>query len=242
MQVRPIRRELVRIAGAAQAHVHPALAQNIERRHTRGDVQGVVNGRQDHANAEADAAGTLAHRREGEVRGADMRPHGAEVMLRKPDARKAHLLGVGNLLQRFIDALGFTLGRPGFRHLNLVKQANSHQTVSCCVEALSCVTDARGGHRCVRDGRQRLPAGSGGTRFKPIEPRRIVHEDLVADRRIGRPHRQLIQQPAVINLEQGDIRGCAPGGCSRRMRPVRAPDDALGIRGNECLGQRHHVG
>ena len=95
MQVRPIRRELIGIAGPAQTHVDPALAQNIERRHAGGDVQGVVNGGQDHANTEADAAGALTHRCEGEVGGAIMRPHGAEVMLRKPDARKAQLLGVG---------------------------------------------------------------------------------------------------------------------------------------------------
>jgi hypothetical protein len=136
----------------AQAHVDPVLAQNIERCHTRSHVQGAVNGGQDHANAEADAAGALAHGGESEVRGAIMRPHGAEVMLRKPDTRKALLFGVRNLLQGFIDALRFTLGGPGFGHLNLVKQANSHQTVSCCVEGIA-----------ARDGRRWVVIAAGAT-------------------------------------------------------------------------------
>jgi hypothetical protein len=45
------------------------MAQNIERRHARRHVQRVVDRGQHHANAEADTAGALAHRRKGEVRG-----------------------------------------------------------------------------------------------------------------------------------------------------------------------------
>jgi hypothetical protein len=129
---------------AAQAHVHPALAQNIERRHARGHVQGMVNGREDDANAEADAARALTHGRQGKVRGAIVRPHWAEVMLGKPHAGKPHLLGVGNLLERFIDALGFTLRGPGFGHLNLVKQANTHVILSCCVQGMGAHDGRRG--------------------------------------------------------------------------------------------------
>jgi hypothetical protein len=33
---------------------------------------------------------------------------------------------------------------------------------------------------------------SGGTGSKPVESRRIVHQDLVADRRIRCPHRELV--------------------------------------------------
>jgi hypothetical protein len=32
-----------------------------------------------------------------------------------------------------------------------------------------------------------------GTRSKPVEPRRIVHQDLLADRQLRRPHLQLVQ-------------------------------------------------
>lgn len=87
------------------------------------------------------------------------------------------------------------------------------------------------------------PSSTVSHRSKPVEPRRIVHEDFVADRRIRRPHRQLIQQPAVINLQQRcDVRRLAPGWRPRRMRPIRAPNNAVGIRSNQRLGEWHHVG
>ncbi len=66
-----------------------------------------------------------------------MRPHRAEVMLRKPHARKALLFGVGNLFEGLVDALGFTGWGPGFGNLNLVKQANSHGTFSCGVQGIA---------------------------------------------------------------------------------------------------------
>src|SRR6516162_8685387 len=108
------------------------MTQNIERRHAGGNVQRVMNRGQDDTNAEADAARVLTHRRKGEVRGAVVRPHGAKMMLRKPYALEALPFSKGNLLQCFIDALGFTGRGPGFGHLDLIKQANSHRTVPLC--------------------------------------------------------------------------------------------------------------
>jgi hypothetical protein len=52
-------------------------------------------------------------------------------MLRKPHALKPLLLGVWDLLQRFIDALRLTGWSPRFGDLDLVEKANSHQIVSC---------------------------------------------------------------------------------------------------------------
>src|SRR5262249_30325567 len=59
-----------------------------------------------------------------------VRPHRAEVMFGEPHALKALLLGIGDLVEGFINALRFTAGSPGFGYLNLVEQANSHGTVS----------------------------------------------------------------------------------------------------------------
>jgi hypothetical protein len=95
---------------------------------------------QDYTNAEADTAGALTDCREGKVRGAVVRPNGAEVMLRKPNARKALLFGEGNLFQRFVDALGFAGCGPGFGDLNLIVQANSHGTVSSEVPEIATAT------------------------------------------------------------------------------------------------------
>ena len=45
---------------------------------------------------------------------------------------------------------------------------------------------------------------------EPVEPGRIVDQDLLADGGVRRPDRKLVQQPAVIDLEQrrhvGDFR------------------------------------
>src|SRR5262245_25320665 len=105
----------------------------------------MVNRGQDHANAKTDAAGALTDRRQGEVRRAVVRPDGTEVVLGKPHAGKAHLLGVGDLLQGFIDTLGFTLRGPGFGDLNLVKQAKAHRILSCGSGAWAHTTDAASG-------------------------------------------------------------------------------------------------
>jgi hypothetical protein len=58
-------------------------------------------------------------------------------------------------------------------------------------------------------------------RRESIEPRRIVDEDLVADRRIGRPVRQLVDLCTVLaRMRWSDI---LPGLAAAAMRPVRAP-------------------
>src|SRR5215472_4148463 len=93
-------------------------------------MQRVVDRGEHHPDAEADRTRALADRREGEVGSAVVRPHRAKVMLRKPYALEALLLCVWYLLQGFIDALGFAGRSPGFGHLNLVEQTNSHGTVS----------------------------------------------------------------------------------------------------------------
>src|SRR5215467_5732698 len=83
-----------------------------------------------HADTQADSAGALADRRQGQVRGAVVRPHRAEVMLGEPHALKALLLGIGDLVEGFVDALRFAGWGPRLRNLDLVEQANSHETVS----------------------------------------------------------------------------------------------------------------
>ena len=130
LQVGPVRGQLVGIAGAAEPDIDPPMAQDVERRHALRDMQRVVDRRQHHADAEADRAGALADRRQGQVRGAVVRPHRAEVMLGEPHALEALLLGIGDLLQGLVDALRFTGRGPGLGNLDLVEQANSHGTVS----------------------------------------------------------------------------------------------------------------
>jgi hypothetical protein len=98
--------------------------------HALRDVQRMMDRRQHHTDAETDPAGALADRCQCQVGGAVMRPHRAEVMLGKPDAGEALLLGIGDLLEGFVDALRFTGGRPGFWHLDLIEQANAHRIVS----------------------------------------------------------------------------------------------------------------
>ena len=106
------------------------MAQDVERGHARRHVQRVVDRRQHDANAKANLAGALAHRCKCEVGGAVVRPHRAEMVFGKPHARKTLLFGIGNLLQRFMDPLGFTGPWPGLRNLDLVKETNSHGAVS----------------------------------------------------------------------------------------------------------------
>ena len=79
---------------------------------------------------------------------------------------------------------------------------------------------------------------------KLVNPCRVVHQDLLSDLWIRRPHRMLVQQTSVIDLERRRHVGRRPPGRHEpvRMRPVRAPDNAVGIRGNQGLGERHDVG
>ena len=61
---------------------------------------------------------------------------------------------------------------------------------------------------------------------------------------IRRPYRQLVQQPAVVDLEQRrDVGRLLARRCHRvRMRPVGAPDDAVGIRGDQRRASGDAVG
>jgi len=46
---------------------------------------------------------------------------------------------------------------------------------------------------------------------KRVQPGRIVHEDLLAGRRVGRPQRKLVQHQPVVNLEERrQLRRLAP--------------------------------
>src|SRR5437870_13148782 len=79
---------------------------------------------------------------------------------------------------------------------------------------------------------------------EPVKPRRIVDQDLFADRRIRRPYWKLIEQTAVVDLKQRrDLGRLAAGRRHRaRMRPIRAPKDTAGIRGDGRAGKRRAVG
>src|SRR5215472_17750050 len=90
----------------------------------------MVDRSQHYSNTEADPAGALADRSKGEIRRAIVRPHRTEVMFGKPHARKALLLGVGNLIQGLVDALRLAGGGPGLGNLNLVEQADPHRIAS----------------------------------------------------------------------------------------------------------------
>ena len=47
---------------------------------------------------------------------------------------------------------------------------------------------------------------------KPVQPRRIVDQDLVADRRVRRPDGELIEQPPVVDLvERANLGGLDVG-------------------------------
>src|SRR5204862_124983 len=91
------------------------------------DVQRRMERRQHNANAEADALGALADRRQRQVGRAVVRPYRPEMVLGKPHGGEAPLLGERNLLERLIDALGFALRGPRFGHLALVEKTQSHR-------------------------------------------------------------------------------------------------------------------
>src|SRR5262245_10606928 len=64
---------------------------------------------------------------------------------------------------------------------------------------------------------------------EPVEPCRVVDQDLLAERGIRRPHRKLVEQPGVVDLGEGPhIKLAVTRHRLRvRMRPVGAPDDAI---------------
>src|SRR5437879_6061512 len=69
-----------------------------------------------------------------------------------------------------------------------------------------------------------------GPRSERVKPRRIVHEDLLADSRIARPHRKEVEHQAVVDLEERRQLSRLASRARIRMRPVRPPEDALGVR------------
>src|SRR5712691_12863703 len=137
LEVRPIGGDLVGIAGAPEPDINPPAAQDVERRHARGDVQWVVDRREDDADPQADRAGALADRRQRQVGGAVVRPHRAEMVLGEPHALKALLFGVGDLLERLMDALRLAGGGPGLGHLDLIEETNSHRIFSPYISHLT---------------------------------------------------------------------------------------------------------
>src|SRR5256712_9322975 len=83
-------------------------------------------------------------------------------------------------------------------------------------------------------------------RFPPwvleaVQMRRIIHQDPAPGGRIRGPHRQLVQQAAVIDLEQGRDLGRLAPRRRVRVRPIGAPDDALRVGGDQRLRERYHV-
>src|SRR5262249_45947880 len=81
------------IAGTAESDINPTAAQNVECRHTLCGMQRMVDRRQHDADAEADALGPLADRRQCQVGRAVVRPYRTEMVLRKPHAGETLLLG-----------------------------------------------------------------------------------------------------------------------------------------------------
>src|SRR5258707_5959846 len=79
---------------------------------------------------------------------------------------------------------------------------------------------------------------------KPVKPCRIVDQNLFAGRRIRRPYRKLIEQTAIVDLKQRLHVGRFSAGRRYRirMRPIGAPDNAVGIRRDQRAGKRDHVG
>ena len=71
-------------------------------------------------------------------------------------------------------------------------------------------------------------ADGAGDFSESVKPRRIVDQNLLADRRIRRPHRQLIEQTTVVDLEQRRHVGrlSARRRNRIRMRPIGTPDDS----------------
>src|SRR5712692_7028977 len=66
-----------------------------------------------------------------------------------------------------------------------------------------------------------------GNGFEPVEPRRVVNQDLLADRSVRHPLRQLVEEEAVVDPERRGNLGqrLAAAVIRIRMRPVGAPHD-----------------
>src|SRR5262245_65644460 len=67
---------------------------------------------------------------------------------------------------------------------------------------------------------------------KTVQALRIVHEDALLHGRVGREQRDEINQVPVIRHVPRDV----------RMRPIRAPQDAIRRSANEFLREGHGIG
>src|SRR5437763_9915617 len=81
-------------------------------------------------------------------------------------------------------------------------------------------------------------------RSKSVKLGRIVDQDFLAGAGVGRPYRELVEQPSVVDLEQRRHVGnlFSRGRHRVRMGPVGAPYDTIGIRRDQRFGERDHVG
>ena len=113
----------------AGPHVQAALAQDVQGRRPLRHPGRVVEGdrEQDHAVADADAAGVLGNRRQEDLRGRAVGEALQEVVLDAPHVVEADLLGQLHLL----DGLPVDVGLRGAQlgvHLHLVQQPEPHQS------------------------------------------------------------------------------------------------------------------
>ena len=78
--------------------------------------------------------------------------------------------------------------------------------VDCRIPSVSVRRTAQGRRLVAQLSSGNAPADAAGglasQPSEPVKPRRIVDQDLLADRRVRRPHRQLVEQAAVVDLEQ----------------------------------------
>src|SRR5690242_16139067 len=76
-----------------------------------------------------------------------------------------------------------------------------------------------------------LPRTSVICSAKIVEPRRVLHQELLPHRRIGRDERHKIDEIAVIGHVAGDV----------GMGPIGAPEDAIGCGGDERVSKGNRV-
>src|SRR5260370_20149196 len=79
-------------------------------------------------------------------------------------------------------------------------------------------------------------------RLETVKPGRVVDEDLLARRRVGRPDCELVQQASIVDLVKLQHVGRLADGACIRVRPIGAPNDAIRIGGDKRLGERYYIG
>lgn len=79
--------------------------------------------------------------------------------------------------------------------------------------------------------------------LKPVQPRAGLSTRIFLHVAASGPDRQLVEQPAVVDLEQRRDVGDLLSGRSNqiRMRPVGAPDDAVEVGRDQRLGELRRV-